>query len=102
MPTGNARSAWGSSSRSGTRRSCSRSLRCSRRHQGLSGDVSNDSSTLHKVAGLIGPTVFGCFLFLIGIINLVILYGIVRVFLRMRLASSTSGSSRISSTTGAS
>ncbi len=52
--------------------------------RGLSGDVSNDSSTLHKVTGLIGPTVSGTFLFLIGIINLVILYGIVQVFLRMR------------------
>jgi high-affinity nickel-transport protein len=52
--------------------------------KGLSGDVSNDSSTLHKVTGLIGPTVSGSFLFLIGIINLVILYGIVQVFRRMR------------------
>jgi high-affinity nickel-transport protein len=52
--------------------------------RGLSGDVSDDSSTLHKVTGLIGPTVSGSFLFLIGIINLVILYGIVQVFRRMR------------------
>jgi high-affinity nickel-transport protein len=52
--------------------------------KGLSGDVSNDNSTLHKVTGLIGPTVSGSFLFLIGIINLVILYGIVQVFRRMR------------------
>jgi high-affinity nickel-transport protein len=52
--------------------------------KGLSGDVSNNGSTLHKVTGLIGPTVSGSFLFLIGIINLVILYGIVQVFRRMR------------------
>jgi high-affinity nickel-transport protein len=52
--------------------------------RGLGGDVSNDGSTLHKVTGLIGPTVSGSFLFLIGIINLVILFGIVQVFRRMR------------------
>ncbi|UTI65158.1 HoxN/HupN/NixA family nickel/cobalt transporter [Paraconexibacter antarcticus] len=52
--------------------------------KGLSGDVSNDSSTLHNVTGVIGPSVSGGFLILIGIINLVILVGIVRVFRRMR------------------
>jgi high-affinity nickel-transport protein len=52
--------------------------------RGLSGDVSDDGSTLHQVTGLIGPTVSGTFLFLIGIINLVILYGIVKVFREMR------------------
>jgi high-affinity nickel-transport protein len=52
--------------------------------RGLSGDVANGNSSLHSVTGLIGPTVSGSFLFLIGIINLVILYGIVKVFRRMR------------------
>jgi nickel/cobalt transporter (NiCoT) family protein len=52
--------------------------------RGLSGDVADDGSTLHQVTGLIGPTVSGSFLFLIGIINLVILWGIVKVFRRMR------------------
>jgi high-affinity nickel-transport protein len=52
--------------------------------RGLSGDVSNDSSTLHKVTGVIGPSVSGGFLLLIGVINLVILVGIVKVFRRMR------------------
>ncbi|MDX6688823.1 MAG: nickel/cobalt transporter (NiCoT) family protein [Solirubrobacteraceae bacterium] len=52
--------------------------------RGLSGDVADDGSTLHQVTGLIGPAVSGTFLFLIGIINLVILYGIVKVFRRMR------------------
>ena len=52
--------------------------------RGLSGDVSNDSSSLHQATGLIGPTVSGSFLFLIGILNLVVLIGIVRIFLRMR------------------
>jgi high-affinity nickel-transport protein len=52
--------------------------------RGLSGDVSDDGSTLHRATGLIGPTVSGTFLVLIGLLNLVVLVGIVRVFLRMR------------------
>jgi high-affinity nickel-transport protein len=50
----------------------------------LAGDVSNDSSTLQQTTGLIGTSVSGVFLYLIGIINLVILVGIVRVFRAMR------------------
>jgi high-affinity nickel-transport protein len=52
--------------------------------RGLTGSVENDSSTLHQATGLIGPTVSGTFLFLIGILNLLILINIVRVFRRMR------------------
>jgi high-affinity nickel-transport protein len=52
--------------------------------KGLSGEVSNDSSALHTTTGVIGPTVSGVFLMVIGILNLVILVGIVRVFRRMR------------------
>jgi high-affinity nickel-transport protein len=52
--------------------------------RGLSGDVSNDGSTLHRATGLIGPAVSGSFLLLIGIVNLVVLIGIVRIFARMR------------------
>ena len=52
--------------------------------RGLSGAVSDDSSTLHKVTGVIGPTVSGTFLLVIGIINLVVLIGIVKVFRSMR------------------
>jgi high-affinity nickel-transport protein len=52
--------------------------------RGLSGAVESDSSTLHKATSLIGPTVSGSFLFLIGILNLIILVGIVAVFRRMR------------------
>ena len=52
--------------------------------RGLSGEVSDESSTLQKAAGFIGPSVSGGFLLLIGIINLAILWGIVKVFLRMR------------------
>ena len=52
--------------------------------KGLSGGVADDGSALHSATGLIGPTISGSFLFLIGILNLVVLIGIVRVFLRMR------------------
>jgi high-affinity nickel-transport protein len=52
--------------------------------KGLSGDVSNDGSSLHRATSLIGPTVSGSFLLLIGLLNLAVLIGIVRVFLRMR------------------
>src|SRR3954464_11599918 len=52
--------------------------------RGLSGAVENDSSALHKATGLIGPVVSGSFLFLIGILNLVVLISIVRIFRRMR------------------
>src|SRR4051812_8211742 len=52
--------------------------------RGLSGAVSNDGSALHKATGLVGPVVSGSFLFLIGILNLIILVSIVRIFRRMR------------------
>jgi nickel/cobalt transporter (NiCoT) family protein len=40
--------------------------------------------TGNKAAGLVGPVVSGTFLFLIGILNLIVLVSIVRVFRRMR------------------
>jgi high-affinity nickel-transport protein len=52
--------------------------------RGLTGAVENDASALHQATGLIGPAVSGTFLFLIGILNLVILFNIVGVFRRMR------------------
>jgi nickel/cobalt transporter (NiCoT) family protein len=48
------------------------------------GPVRNDSSTLHTVTGLVGTSVSGSFLYLLGIINLVVLLGIIRVFRDMR------------------
>jgi high-affinity nickel-transport protein len=50
----------------------------------LAGQVENDGSTLQHVTGLIGTAVSGVFLFAIGLINLVVLIGIVGVFRRMR------------------
>ncbi|WP_196809252.1 HoxN/HupN/NixA family nickel/cobalt transporter [Conexibacter woesei] len=52
--------------------------------RGLGGDVAADDSALHQATGVIGPTVSGSFLFLVGLINLAALAGIVRVFRRMR------------------
>jgi high-affinity nickel-transport protein len=50
----------------------------------LSGPVENNGSSLHAVTGLVGTTVSGTFLYVIAAINLVILAGILKVFLRMR------------------
>src|SRR5262249_55924342 len=52
--------------------------------RGLAGAIGNDSSSLHEATGLIGPTVSGTFLVAIGVLNLVVLVSIVRVFRRMR------------------
>ncbi|MGN6522787.1 MAG: HoxN/HupN/NixA family nickel/cobalt transporter [Actinomycetes bacterium] len=53
----------------------------------LVGEVSDDSSTLKSTGGLIGTLVSGVFLVLLGVINLVILVQILKVFARMRRGS---------------
>jgi nickel/cobalt transporter (NiCoT) family protein len=53
----------------------------------LAGQVESESSRLQQVTGLIGVSVSGTFLYLIGILNLVLLVGIVRIFRRMRQGS---------------
>src|SRR5438045_1891011 len=50
----------------------------------IAGQVTTDTWTVQTTTGLVGTLVSGSFLYLIGIINLVILMGIVRVFRRMR------------------
>jgi high-affinity nickel-transport protein len=50
----------------------------------LSGQLESDGSGLHDVAGLVGTLVSGTFLYILGILNLVILFGIVKVFRGMR------------------
>jgi nickel/cobalt transporter (NiCoT) family protein len=50
----------------------------------LAGQVGNDSSLLQQITGVVGTAVSGTFLYIIGIINLVILIGIIKVFRRMR------------------
>jgi len=52
--------------------------------RGLSGAVADDGSWLHSASGLIGPTVSGTFLWIIGILNLLVLIGITKVFRRLR------------------
>ena len=52
--------------------------------KGLTGAVDDGSSTLHQVSGLIGPSVSGTFLMVIGILNLMVLISIVGIFRRMR------------------
>ena len=50
----------------------------------LGGAVQDESSPLQQTTGLIGTLVSGSFLYAIGILNLVLLVGIVRVFRRAR------------------
>jgi high-affinity nickel-transport protein len=50
----------------------------------LAGQVRDDESGLHSVTGIVGASVSGVFLWLLGVLNLVVLLGIVRVFRRMR------------------
>ncbi len=50
----------------------------------LAGQVEDQSSALQQITGVVGTAVSGTFLYLIGIINLVILIGIVKVFRKMR------------------
>jgi high-affinity nickel-transport protein len=48
------------------------------------GPVEDDSSALHHYTGLIGTSISGVFLYLIAILNVMVLAGILRVFLRLR------------------
>jgi high-affinity nickel-transport protein len=50
----------------------------------LGGQVTHQGSTLHSVTGWIGTGVSGTFLYVIAALNVVVLWGIVRVFLEMR------------------
>ncbi|MBV9922617.1 MAG: HoxN/HupN/NixA family nickel/cobalt transporter [Pseudonocardia sp.] len=50
----------------------------------IAGEISDDSSSLKQIGGLIGTGVSGLFLVLIGLINLVVLIQISKVFREMR------------------
>jgi len=50
----------------------------------IAGPVQDDSSTLHHYTGLIGTSVSGVFLYLIAILNVIVLVGILRLFVRLR------------------
>jgi len=50
----------------------------------LAGQVESDNSELHSVTGVVGASVSGVFLWVLGILNLVVLSGILKVFREMR------------------
>ena len=50
----------------------------------LVGPVVNGDSGLHSVTGIIGASVSGTFLWILGVLNFVVLMGIVKVFREMR------------------
>ena len=50
----------------------------------LAGQVEDDGSSLHSVTGVVGASVSGVFLWILGILNLVVLLGIIKVFRDMR------------------
>jgi high-affinity nickel-transport protein len=53
----------------------------------LAAQVQDGSSVLHSVTNLIGPSVSGVFLYVLGILNLLVLIGLLRVFREMRAGS---------------
>jgi nickel/cobalt transporter (NiCoT) family protein len=50
----------------------------------LAGPVEDSGSTLHSVTGVIGVSVSGVFLLVLGVLNLAVLLGIIKVFREMR------------------
>jgi high-affinity nickel-transport protein len=50
----------------------------------LAGPVVNDNSSLHDVTGVIGASVSGVFLWILGILNFAVLLGILQIFRDMR------------------
>jgi high-affinity nickel-transport protein len=50
----------------------------------LARPVADDGSALHSVTGVVGASVSGVFLWVLGVLNLVVLLGILEVFKKMR------------------
>jgi nickel/cobalt transporter (NiCoT) family protein len=50
----------------------------------LVGPVENEQSSLHSMTGTIGASVSGVFLWILGILNLAVLVGIIKIFRQMR------------------
>jgi high-affinity nickel-transport protein len=50
----------------------------------VAGPVENDNSRLHSVTGVVGASVSGVFLWILGVLNLAVLLGIIKVFREMR------------------
>ena len=57
--------------------------------KGLGGALKSHSSGLHRTADLLGPAISGSFLFVLGILNLIILMSILRIFRGMRYGTSS-------------
>jgi high-affinity nickel-transport protein len=52
--------------------------------RGIGDAVADEGSSLQRATGLIGPLVSGTFLMVIGLLNLIVLVSVVRIFRRMR------------------
>jgi high-affinity nickel-transport protein len=50
----------------------------------VAGPVEDDGSRLHAITGVVGASVSGVFLWVLGLLNLVVLVGIIKVFKEMR------------------
>jgi high-affinity nickel-transport protein len=50
----------------------------------LAGQVENGGSALHSITGVVGASVSGVFLWVLGILNLVVLIGVIKVFRAIR------------------
>ena len=50
----------------------------------LGTQLKDDDSTLHHYTGLVGTTVSGLFLMLIAVLNLVVMWSVVKIFIEMR------------------
>lgn len=50
----------------------------------LGSELKNDDSTLHHYTGLIGTTVSGTFLMIIAILNMIVLWSVIKIFIDMR------------------
>jgi high-affinity nickel-transport protein len=50
----------------------------------LAGQLEDGGSSLHSVTGVIGASVSGTFLWVLGVLNLVVLVGMLRIFRRLR------------------
>src|SRR5436190_15345214 len=50
----------------------------------LAGQVQSGAASLHSITGVVGATVSGVFLWILAALNLIVLFGIVKVFREMR------------------
>jgi len=63
---------------------CSLALLLTAGVKALAGQVQSGASSLHSITGVVGATVSGVFLWILAALNLIVLFGIVKVFREMR------------------